>query len=255
MLSTSQSDEHEQAVDDADENRLLNEAYGDFGNEANELEAKLDLVTSPSPTATSGQQLPPSFPDTKVEPTSPTSEAPSQQATDPIQSNDDAKTPSTTEEHENVQQATSSATSPKLDSTLPIRSPPKVSAAVSPTTATAATTKKSAGAASTTRSSLATKTKPSSAGATTTKSTEHKPATASSKTAEHKPAAAATSKTLEHKTAASTTKMTEPKAPTTVRKPPQSAPTSSAAASHKPKVTPASPAHELSTAPKPIVSI
>ncbi len=259
VLLSSQSNEHDQLENEADENRLLNEACEEVDNAANDLAAKIDLVTSPTPPATSGRQPPPSFPDTQVELTSPTLEASLQQPLLLTQSNDDVQTPPIAEEHENVPQATASATLPTLNSTLPIVSSPKVSTKASPSTTTASTTKKPTGNASTTRSSVAPKTKPSSAAATTTtKSTEPKPAaTASSKTTEHKPTAAATSRITENKTTAAATKTTEPKAPTTVRKIPQSAPTSSAsaAASHKPKATPPSPATESSAAAKPAVSV
>ncbi|CAF4641794.1 unnamed protein product, partial [Rotaria magnacalcarata] len=78
------------------------------------------------------------------------------------QSNDDVHTHSPTEESENVQQAVASATTPNLDSTLPVASSPIVPVAVSPSKVTS-TTKKPASAAHPTRPSVGTKAKPSSA--------------------------------------------------------------------------------------------
>jgi len=137
-------------------------------------------------------------------------------------------TPSSDTEQQPVA-SNQSATSPKLDSTLPTASPAKKPAA------------------STARPASATKTKPTATTAATTKSTEHKPNTGA--------AAATASKSTEHKPAASTTKSTESKPSATTRKTIHSAPTTAAAASNKTKVTPTSPAPESSTVPKPTVNI
>jgi len=185
------------------EHQLLNQANQDFDDAAQALASKIDLVSSPSPQPTSGRQPPPSF-NTEQKPVT--------------------STQSSAEENQ-------SATSPKLDSTVPTASPAKKPAS------------------QITRPSSASKTKPTSTTAATSKTTEHKPTTT---------AGAAASKSTEHKPAASTTKSTESKPSTTARKTIHSTSATSAAAataSNKPKITPTSPSQESSTVPKPTVNI
>ncbi len=141
------------------EHQLLNQANQDFDDAAQALASKIDLVTSPSPPATTGRQPPPSF-DTEQKPVT----------------------------------STQSAASPKLDSTVPTASPAKKSAPhitrptsaskTKPTSTTAATSKTTehkpiTAAAGGTAASKSAEPKPA---ASTTKSTESKPSTTARKT-------------------------------------------------------------------------
>ena len=210
--STPQSNQQEQ--------QLLNQVFDDFGNAAQALETKIDLVSSPPPPPTSDRQPPPSF-DTEQQ-----------------------SVPSTESKIEENQ----TPTSPKLDSTLPTASPEKKPTASTKQPTSASKMKPSSATATTSKS---TEHKPAAA---TSKSTEHKPA-ATSKITEPKPATAA-SKSTENKPAASATKTTESKTSTaTTRKTLHATSTASAATSNKSKPTPTSPTPESSTAPKPTVYI
>jgi len=148
------------------EQQLLNQAYDDVDNAAQELSSKIDFVTSPSPPPTSDRQPPPSF-------------------------------------HTEQQPGTStqSVTSPKVDSTLPTASPakkpatsiarPTNAAKTKPTSATAATSKstehKTTAAAAAPKSTEHKPATTAAAAATASKSTEHKSATSTTKSTEPKP--------------------------------------------------------------------
>ena len=271
---TSAHEEPEQHVQDdmtkEEEVRLLTQASHEFDQAAQELAEKLDQVTGASPTAEPEQHA--------FSPTSPEPAAVDKELKSPV-ADEKAPTPSVqtpvkeeqptaasqtpVKEEEPIVAAAeapktpvkeeAAATTPKLDSTLPIPPSPSAPAAASPSAPSSA--KKTPGAASATKSTPVSKGKPASAtAASASKSTDHKPAAAAAsatKTTEHKPAAAK-APTTSAAAAATTSRLAAP------RKPPASAPTASGTASAVPKPkpsVPASPGHEASATAKPAVKI